>query len=57
VEWKWDRETFLRETCRKAGLEDDAWRHGARLQAFTAQVFPEPDVPRETQGLGKTLAS
>ncbi len=42
VEWKWDRERFLSETCRKAGLEDDAWRHGARIQAFTAQVFSEP---------------
>lgn len=56
VEWKWDRETFLRETCRKAGLEDDAWRHGARLQGFTAQVFAESAVPANTPGLGKTLA-
>ncbi len=42
IEWKWDRETFLRETCRKAGLDEDAWEHGARIQAFTAQVFAEP---------------
>jgi len=41
VEWKWDRERFLEETCLKAGLPPDAWRHGARLQAFTAQVFEE----------------
>jgi AmmeMemoRadiSam system protein A len=41
VEWHWDRETFLNETCRKAGLPADDWRHGARLQAFTAQVFAE----------------
>ena len=39
VEWKWDRENFLEETCLKAGLPPDAWRHGARVQAFTAQVF------------------
>ncbi len=45
VEWKWDRETFLRETCRKAGFENDAWQQGARLQAFTAQIFAEPAVP------------
>jgi AmmeMemoRadiSam system protein A len=42
VQWKWDRERFLEETCRKAGLPPDAWRQGARIQAFTAQVFEEP---------------
>jgi hypothetical protein len=41
VQWKWDREQFLEETCGKAGLPPDAWRHGARIQAFTAQVFEE----------------
>lgn len=25
VEWEWDRETFLAQTCRKAGLPPDAW--------------------------------
>ena len=25
VEWKWDRETFLAQTCRKAGLPQNAW--------------------------------
>ncbi len=42
VEWKWDRERFLSETCQKAGMPPDAWRYGARIQAFTAQVFEEP---------------
>jgi AmmeMemoRadiSam system protein A len=42
VEWKWDREQFLEETCMKAGLPPDAWRHGARVQAFTAQAFGAP---------------
>jgi AmmeMemoRadiSam system protein A len=42
VQWKWDREQFLSETCRKAGLPEDAWQHGAKIQAFTAQVFAEP---------------
>ena len=42
VQWKWEREQFLNETCRKAGLRPDAWRQGARIQAFTAQVFEEP---------------
>jgi AmmeMemoRadiSam system protein A len=45
VEWKWSREQFLEETCLKAGLPPDAWRHGARIQAFTAQVFGEPHPP------------
>ena len=37
----WTRERFLEETCAKAGLERDAWKHGARLEAFTAFVFSE----------------
>jgi len=39
VECDWDRETFLEQTCRKAGLPADAWRKGAALEAFTAEVF------------------
>ena len=46
VEWKWDRERFLQETCRKAGLPPDAWRHGAIVRAFTAQVFEEAHPAR-----------
>jgi AmmeMemoRadiSam system protein A len=41
VEWGWDRETFLSQTCMKAGLAPDAWLRGAELQAFTAEVFAE----------------
>ena len=41
VEWGWDRETFLSQTCRKAGLPPDAWRQDIDLQAFTAEVFGE----------------
>lgn len=41
LEWGWDRETFLSQTCIKAGLSPDAWRRGAELQAFTAEVFGE----------------
>lgn len=40
-EWGWDRETFLSQTCLKAGLPPDAWRKGAMLEAFTAEVFKE----------------
>ncbi len=45
VEWKWDRERFLEETCLKAGLPSDAWRQGAKIQAFTARVFSDPPDP------------
>ena len=41
VEWGWDRETFIDQTCVKAGLPPSAWRHGATLQGFTAEVFRE----------------
>ncbi len=42
TELGWDRETFLAETCRKAGLPPAAWQHGATLQAYTAEVFADP---------------
>ncbi len=51
--WNWDREQFLEETCLKAGLPRDAWLHGARIEAFTAEVFEEPaepSVPPASQG-------
>jgi len=41
VEQGWDRETFLDQTCVKAGLPPSAWRHGATLKGFTAEVFGE----------------
>ncbi len=38
----WDRETFLRETCRKAGLPVDAWCDGATIvRRFEAMQFAE----------------
>jgi len=40
-ERNWDRFTFLDQTCRKAGLPSDAWKHGATIEAFTAEVFGE----------------
>jgi AmmeMemoRadiSam system protein A len=39
VEHQWDRVTFIEQTCRKAGLPLDAWRKGATLEAFSAEVF------------------
>lgn len=41
VEWGWNREQFLEHTCLKAGLPREAWRTGATIYAFTAEVFGE----------------
>jgi AMMECR1 domain-containing protein len=39
----WDRDTFLEQTCRKAGLPVNAWRNNAtiKIEAFTAEVFTD----------------
>ena len=44
VEHHWDRITFLEQTCRKAGLASEAWKSGATLQSFTAEVFGDADL-------------
>jgi AmmeMemoRadiSam system protein A len=41
TEWEWSREQFLRQTCLKAGLPYDAWRQGAAVFRFEAEVFGE----------------
>jgi AMMECR1 domain-containing protein len=42
TEYRWDRETFLRHTCRKAGLPEQAWKDARTvLRTFTAEVFGE----------------
>ena len=43
IEWGWDRDALLAHTCQKAGLPPDAWRTGARVFKFAADVFHEPD--------------
>ena len=44
VEHQWDRVTFIEQTCRKAGLPLEAWRLGATLEAFTAEVFGDREA-------------
>jgi AmmeMemoRadiSam system protein B/AmmeMemoRadiSam system protein A len=40
TEYKWDRVTFLEETCRKAGLPKNAWREkGTEVYIFSADIF------------------
>lgn len=42
TEHKWDRQTFLKQTCIKAGLSTDAWEaDDADIYVFSAQVFGE----------------
>ena len=41
TEHGWDRAAFVAHSCMKAGLPADAWRHGARLFVFEAEVFGE----------------
>ncbi len=41
TEHHWDRDTFLAHTCRKAGLPVTAWRTGAKIFKFEAEVFSE----------------
>ncbi|MFB6133439.1 MAG: AmmeMemoRadiSam system protein A [Halanaeroarchaeum sp.] len=46
----WDVETFLTQTCRKAGLPGDCWRdESSSVERFRAQVFAEtrPNGPIE----------
>jgi uncharacterized protein (TIGR00296 family) len=41
TEYGWDAQTFVSHTCLKAALPADAWRQGARILIFEAQVFGE----------------
>ena len=43
VEYGWNREEFLDQTCRKAGLPPDAWRAGdCEISVFEGLVFSGP---------------
>ena len=41
TEYGWNLDTYLRHGCLKAGLDEDEWRKGAKLEVFEAQVFSE----------------
>jgi AmmeMemoRadiSam system protein A len=42
VEWKWNREEFLRQTCFKAGLPADSWKDPqTKIFIFSAEIFGE----------------
>jgi AmmeMemoRadiSam system protein B/AmmeMemoRadiSam system protein A len=41
VQEGWDRNTYLERLGLKAGLSKDAWKDGAQIESFTAEVFGE----------------
>lgn len=41
TEYGWDRETFLKHTCLKAGLQENAWEKNCDIYIFSALVFGE----------------
>jgi AmmeMemoRadiSam system protein A len=41
TEYGWDRDTFLRHTCLKAGLPENAWQKDCQIYIFSALVFGE----------------
>jgi len=44
TEYNWDRTTFLRHTCLKAGLPADAYKDkDTTIKVFSAQVFGEKE--------------
>ena len=44
TDYGWDRYEFLDQTCRKAGLPAGAWKEGATIYTFSAQIFNEAEV-------------
>ncbi len=46
TEYGWDRLTFLKQTCVKAGLPPDAWENpSTRIFVFSADILHEPAPP------------
>ena len=46
----WGRDALLGHACRKAGLAVDAWKKGATIQVFEAQVYETAPGPTATNG-------
>jgi len=47
VELNLDPESFLSETCMKAGLPPDCWLSGAEVYRFEGQIFKEVEPKGE----------
>lgn len=55
VEWKWDVQDFLSQTCVKAGLAPDAWvDKNTKIYSFQAEIFseekPSSEIARKVLG-------
>lgn len=55
IEWKWDEEEFLCQTCNKAGLPPDCWlMKNTTIYKFQAIIFeeekPKGDIKRKVLG-------
>ena len=48
TQYRWDRKTFLEQTCRKAGLLESAYRDPKTIiHTFEADVFSDSAIPDE----------
>ncbi len=46
VEYGWDAEIFLSQTCVKAGMPGDCWQHpDTEIYVFSAEIFDEKNTP------------
>lgn len=45
TEWGWDKNTFLKETCRKAGMSSNCWQDPkTEIYRFSAEIFSEKEL-------------
>lgn len=50
VEHGWDRETFLRHVCLKAGIDPNCYKDPkAEIYLFTAEIFKESDFKEKNK--------
>ncbi|OYT33570.1 TIGR00296 family protein [Archaeoglobales archaeon] len=49
VEYNFDEEEFLTQTCMKAGLPPDCWLSGAEVYRFEGQIFKEKEPRGEIE--------
>lgn len=46
TQYHWDRQTFLEQTCYKAGLPPDAWKDpNTQIYTFSAEIFADHPRP------------
>lgn len=46
VEFRWNRDQYLSQLAKKAGLPEDGWREGCQFQTFQSFRFSESDLHR-----------